>query len=134
MDSRWATHYECGRVLIIESHEGLCLIEADSGRHVVPISSLKFGALGRIIEALEVNTFAQDELEQLISILLVKSRHFKIPEHAQLWPGVRIELQLGALVRQATIKKSSGNNSYIAVVDGHDKSINITTKNILRVL
>lgn len=131
----WAIHETCGKVMVLARRDGLCLIENGEGRYVVPLPSLKFGTLSRLLDQIESADLAQDEVEILINILRVQSREFgsKFPSHPQLWPGCRVEIQLGDQIKPALIKAIRG-NGYLAQIEGGDKTVNISPKHIVRLL
>ena len=128
---KWAVHEECGKVMILHRSHGLCLVEADGGRYVVPIMSLKFGALSHLVSQIENADLSDDEASILINILRVKAKEYHIPKHPDLWNGCRVEIQLGEHVKSAVIVEKNGNN-YVAEVG--TKRVNIAPKNIIRIM
>jgi len=135
-NDRWAFHQTYGRVLVISREQGLCVICADFGppRQVLPINMLEFGAHTRILDSIEEAELSDDQISTIINALRMKLSNFTtLPKYPKLWPGCRIELQLGNTIHRATIKKCNINN-YIIVVDGRDTGMNISPKQIVRVV
>lgn len=127
---RWATHDLCGKVLVLRRQDGLCLVENDHSRYVVPISSLHFGMLSRLIDEIEEYDLATEEIEKLINILRIKGKgKIKIPPHPELWPGCRLEVQMGQATKIASIKVKRGACYLCETEDG--VSVLISPKNIL---
>jgi len=131
---RWATHPILGKVMFIRRHEGLCLIEGDSGRYVVPIASLKTGQLSAALQAIEDIDLAPEEIAHLINTLRIKAKSLgKLPRYPELWPGCEVEIQMGDTVRQATIQYKRG-PLYYAIVNDNDVGVNISNKEVLKLL
>ena len=131
---RWAMHEIFGKALILNKSDGLCLIESDSGRFVVPATSLSVGQLNKVLGVLDETELSDDELCRIINLLRVKVKDFtKVPQLPELWPGCQVEIQLGDRTHRATIrtKKKCG---YVAVPEGREDGINISNKHILRIL
>lgn len=132
--SRWAMHEGCGKVMVLDTREGLALIESDYNRYVVPIKTLRCGHLSRIIEQVEDADLTEEESTCLINVLRIRAKDFnKSPGYPELTPGCRIEVKLGDFVKKATIK-ARRNGGYLAVPDGTDIGVNITTKHIVRLI
>lgn len=132
--SQWAMHQTCGKVFVLSYQQGLCVVEGDTGRFVVPLNSLKFGGLSRLIDSIEEAELAPDEIERLINILRIKAKGtIKIPLYPELWPGCRVEAQLGEHVRTLKVKTKRG-GCYLAEIEGRGTSVNIAPKDILRIV
>jgi hypothetical protein len=131
---KWGMHDAIGKVFILSTENGLSLVEGDFGRYVVPVCALKTGQLSAIIETIENTDLSEEEIGQLINALRVKSKTLiAIPRYPELKPGCRIEIQLGNHIKAATIKRKCG-PSYRAHPDGHSSGLNVSPKQILRIL
>jgi len=129
---RWALHPECGRVLVIEYNNGLCVIETDEGRRVSPIRCLEFGCLNKAINVIDDLQLSNDQIEKLINVLRIRCKTLKLPKYPELWPGCQIEVQMGRFVNVATITEKRG-NTYVCVADaptGH-VTLNVSHKQII---
>lgn len=133
-NEKWGMHEDYGKCFILSKHNGLCLIEAESGRYVVPITSLHMGLLGNILDHIEKTDLSIDEIEKIINALRIKSKNeAKVPKYPDLWPGARIEAQFGNSVKAVTIKYKRG-DQYIVTEDASETKINIPPNHILRIL
>ena len=131
---RWASHPRLGKVMFIERQEGLCLVEGDSGRYVVPIASLTTGQLSAALQAIEDIDLAPEEITHLINTLRIKAKSLdKLPRYPELWPGCTVEIQMGDTVRKATIQYKRG-PLYYAIVDDNDVGVNISSKEVLKLV
>lgn len=132
--AKWAMHKSHGKVLILNQIDGLCLIESDSGRYVSAASLLVAGQLSPILKAIEDTELADEEIDQLIRVLRIKIKDYtKLSKLPELWPGCQIEIQMGEQVHKARIESKCG-SCYVVMPDGRDSTINVSPKQIIRLL
>ena len=130
----WAVHDSLGKVMVLERGNGLCLVEGELGRCVVSISSLVFGALSEVLGVLEQQQLSDDEIAYIINTLrLQSSNRIKIPNSPELPIGSIVEVQMGKHVKRGDVVKKVG-SCYAVSINGHKHTINISFKNILKVV
>lgn len=132
--ARWAMHKSHGKVLILDHSDGLCLIESESGRYVSAASLLVAGQLSPILKAIESTELSDEEIDELVRALRIKIKDYtKLSKLPELWPGCQIEIQMGEKVHKATVNSKMG-SVYVVTPDGRDSSLNVSPKQIIRLL
>ncbi len=132
-DRGWSVHNVCGKSLIIDVIDGLCLFVSDSGQYVSPAINFQFGALGKAISYLEDANLSDDEIDTVINILRLNRKEFgSLSEYPELWKGCKVDIVAGDNIHQATINKFL-NPGYMVVLES-GLEISIQPKHIIRII
>lgn len=129
----WALHNICGKVLVLNIMDGLCLFESESGRYVSPATNFKFGVVGETISFLEEAQLSDDEIDTIINMLRLKRKEFgSLPEYPELWRGCEVEIQAGDNIHRATIVKFLSPGYMVTLETGLE--ISVQPRHIIRIL
>lgn len=134
-DYRYASHKILGRVMILQTYDGLALVEGESpGRNVVPLNSLVLGVTEFIMSKLDEYPLQEDEILTLINTLRLRINDIgtKTAKYPSIPIGAIVEIRIGDEDRTFTIIKRVGEYQYLA--EGHNTKVNVSPKQILRVL
>lgn len=132
-EHKWCNHKTLGKSMILDSSDGLALLENDDGRYVVPLSDVNGTNIHELLHYIENQNLSEDEVKMLINALRVMSKDIVLPKSPKLWKGCIVEILCGSSTENATIVKVNGNGYKIRLDSNGDEMI-IYNKNIVRIL
>ena len=129
---RYGLHDECGRCMILETREGLCLVENDARRYVVPANTLGIGCVASVLQVIESRDLNTEQLQEVIQHLMVKAKKTKIGTVYRR--GMRVEFKHDKGFSIGRINRRHGLYGYIVEIEPEMNRVNVSHNEITQIL
>lgn len=133
--SRWVMHPKCGRCMVLETRDGLCLVENDHGRYIVAVADIKFDTVNDCLQMIHTKQLSHDQTIELISHLMSKIHYRPVHHHIKI--GDKVEFHLNQKVRYGLVYDVTRHNCYVhleSAADYEPNKLNLRKRQIIGVV